>query len=184
MAYRHLLGRDADPGGLAFWADHLKAHGAASLEVQLASSAEYLERAISRFGEPPSVPTAPTEVNAVPQEAAVVVSWTPPSEDPRAPITGYVVTSRTGGSGCSTTTATQCTVTGLDRGTHYDFRVAATNVVGQGPPSADTQSVVPDRPLELHVSKYFSDVDLWWDIDPVDYVDSESISKVRITVRH
>jgi hypothetical protein len=183
-AYHDLLGRAPDPDGLTFWAEHLKAHGAASLDVQLASSVEYLDRAVSRFGEPPSVPAAPTGVSAVPQEAAVVVSWTPPAEDPRAPTTGYVVTSRVGGHGCSTTTATQCTVTGLDRGTSYDFRVVAANDVGAGTPSSFTNFVVPDRPLQLHASAYFGDVDLWWDIDPLDYTDSEPISQVRIIVRH
>jgi hypothetical protein len=44
--------------------------------------------------------------------------------------------------------------------------------------------VVPDRALQLHASAYYGDVDLWWDLDPDDYVDSESISKVRIIARH
>lgn len=48
--YQRLLGRDPDPGGLAAWTDVLRNGRDIELAVRLASSPEYEDRAVRRFG--------------------------------------------------------------------------------------------------------------------------------------
>src|SRR5262249_38491598 len=85
------------------------------------------------------VPTAPTNVSALPASKQARVSWSVPNSDGDSAITGYVVTPYDGATagtdvtvGASTTTTT---VTGLKNGTAYTFKVKATNAVGTGPQS-------------------------------------------------
>lgn len=47
--YRSLLGRDPDTGGLGYWAGLLPAQGDLALALNLAASAEYGDRAVTRF---------------------------------------------------------------------------------------------------------------------------------------
>jgi hypothetical protein len=95
----------------------------------------------------PSPPQAPTDIAAAPFGDGVLVSWSPPAFDGGAPLTGYVVTPyRQGvaldplpvGAGLSS-----LVVTGLSAGQGYEFSVAATNVVGTGPESPRSGTVVP-----------------------------------------
>lgn len=75
------------------------------------------------------------------------IEWIP--ADPQgSPITDYLVSwaggqARTGG-------ATNLTVNTLTNNTPYTFTVAAINAVGTGPPSAGSQTVIPDEvPLQM-----------------------------------
>ena len=47
--YLTLLGREPDPGGLGYWARILPAQGDLALALNLALSAEYAARAVTRF---------------------------------------------------------------------------------------------------------------------------------------
>jgi alpha-tubulin suppressor-like RCC1 family protein/Tol biopolymer transport system component len=93
---------------------------------------------------PRTVPGAPTNVVATAGNGQATVTWNPPASNGGSTITGYTVTSNVGASSVTvdgnTTTAV---VTGLTNGTSYRFRVAATNVVGTGTPSAFSAAVVP-----------------------------------------
>ena len=101
----------------------------------------------ARLPGAPVAPPAPTGVTAVEGDGEAVVSWTPPSQDGGSPITGYAVTPYRDGLAGSprpfTSTATTQTVTGLDNGTAYSFRVAAVSAVGSGEPSAPSPAVTP-----------------------------------------
>ncbi|MGI9120105.1 MAG: S8 family serine peptidase [Acidimicrobiales bacterium] len=94
-----------------------------------------------------AAPGPPTGVSAIPGDATADVSWTAPSSNGGSAITGYVITPYIGttpGTPQSfTSTATTRTVTGLANGTAYTFKVAATNAVGTGPESADSNAVTP-----------------------------------------
>ena len=94
-----------------------------------------------------TAPGAPTIGVATGGNANASVSWTAPASDGGAPITGYVVTPYIGASPQSAVTfasvLTTQTVPGLTNGSTYTFKVAATNAVGTGAPSAASNAVTP-----------------------------------------
>jgi hypothetical protein len=96
---------------------------------------------------------APTGVSGVHGDAQVALSWTAPTDDGGAAVTGYrierspngvnswtVVSANTG------STTTSRTVTGLTNGQSYYFRVAAINSIDTGPWSAVSSAVTPLAP--------------------------------------
>jgi hypothetical protein len=91
-------------------------------------------------------PAAPPTISAVRSSTfysnGAKVTWTAPSNNGGAPITGYTVTS-SGGQTCTTTGALSCTVTGLSSFRSYTFTVTANNAAGVGPSSAASNSVSP-----------------------------------------
>ncbi len=96
------------------------------------------------FGSAPTVPTAPLGVTGVAGNGQVAVSWSAPSSNGGATITGYTVTASPGGATCAWTTGPlTCTVTGLANGTPYTFTVTATNSAGTGPASTASSPVTP-----------------------------------------
>jgi 5'-nucleotidase len=96
-----------------------------------------------------TVSGAPTAVTAVAGNAEATVSWTAPTADGGAPITGYTVAAAPGGATCTTTGALTCTVTGLTNGTAHTFTVVATNGVGNSAASEPSNSVTPTAPTTV-----------------------------------
>ena len=76
-----------------------------------------------------TVPGPPTDVNAVPGDGQVEVSWNAPLDTGGLVITGYTATAFPGGESCTSTT-TSCVITGLTNGETYSISVTATNAVG------------------------------------------------------
>ncbi|WP_233840197.1 autotransporter domain-containing protein [Dyella sp. 2HG41-7] len=89
-----------------------------------------------------TVPGAPTIGTATAGNAQASVTFTAPSNNGGAAITGYTATSSPGGLTGSCATS-PCTVTGLTNGTAYTFTVTATNSVGTSTASAASNSVTP-----------------------------------------
>ena len=89
-----------------------------------------------------TVPGAPTMGTATAGNAQATVSFTAPASNGGSQISSYTVTSSPGGISHTGTTS-PITVTGLTNNTNYTFTVAATNSVGNGPPSAASNSVTP-----------------------------------------
>jgi hypothetical protein len=96
-------------------------------------------------GPAASVPGKPTGVTATAGNASALVSWTAPGNGGSA-ITGYTVTSTSGGKTCTTSGALSCTVSGLTNGQGYTFTVHATNGVGDGSESDPSAAVTPVAP--------------------------------------
>ncbi|WP_308492629.1 Ig-like domain-containing protein [Microbacterium terrisoli] len=88
----------------------------------------------------PAAPGTPT-VSSV-QDRTVVLSWSPPVDNGAA-ITQYTV-SAVGGGYTKVCQATTCTLDGLTNNVEYNFRVVATNRVGDSPASPASAQARPD----------------------------------------
>ena len=101
---------------------------------------------VADFGAPSAtVPDAPTAVSATAGNAQATVSFTAPSNNGGATITGYTVTSNPG-SFTASGSSSPITVSGLTNGTAYTFTVVATNSVGNSTASDPSNSVTPSAP--------------------------------------
>ena len=98
----------------------------------------------------PTVPGAPTGVTATAGNGSATVNWTAPSNNGGSTITKYTVTPFIGSTAQTPVTvtgsppATSTTVPGLTNGTSYTFTVTATNAVGDGPASSQSNAVTPN----------------------------------------
>ncbi|XP_049542856.1 titin homolog [Anopheles darlingi] len=92
-----------------------------------------------KSAEPPAPPGKPTLVPGTPSSApdVVTIRWTRPATDGGSPILGYVVEQRRTGSphwvrACpSLVQYTELSLSGLEPGWRYQFRVMADNIVGR-----------------------------------------------------
>jgi hypothetical protein len=91
-----------------------------------------------------TAPGTPIKVSAKAGNASVTLTWTAPSSDGGAAITGYVI-KPSRGPAVKVGDVTSDTLTGLTNGTAYRFTVAAVNSVGTGPSSAVSNSVSPAK---------------------------------------
>jgi hypothetical protein len=94
-----------------------------------------------------TVPGAPTGVSATAGAGSATVNWTAPSSNGGSAITSYKITPFKAGVAQSPVTAeasaTSTTILGLTVGSSYTFTVAATNAVGTGSASSQSNAVVP-----------------------------------------
>jgi Fibronectin type III domain len=97
-------------------------------------------------GLPATAPAAPTNVAASAGNGTASVSFTAPTSDGGAAITGYTVTSNPSGI-TATGTGTTIVVPGLANGTAYTFTVTATNSAGPSVASTPSNPVTPLAPL-------------------------------------
>jgi len=100
---------------------------------------------VARFVEKPGKPDPP-EITST-GKSTVSLAYKPPADDGGAAISNYVIEHREEGlakwtrATKDTITKTSYTVTGLTAGSTYEFRVAAENKAGVGPPSEPSQPV-------------------------------------------
>ena len=97
---------------------------------------------------PATVPGPPRNLTATPGDQRVTLIWERPADNGGLPITGYQYSQKEedgsfgrwvpmDDSGPREANETSYTVTGLENGTVYSFRVRAVNAVGPGDPSAE-----------------------------------------------
>jgi predicted RNA-binding protein with TRAM domain len=97
---------------------------------------------------PATVPDAPTIGTATGSNGAASVTFTPPANTGGSPINLYTVTADdlttpANGGQTASSTGSPITVTGLTNGDTYTFTVTATNGVGTGAASGQSNAVVP-----------------------------------------
>lgn len=90
-------------------------------------------------------PGPPTQVVAEAGDRQATVSFKAPTTTGGSPITGYTVTSKAEGKTGVTATGDKSpiVVTGLENGVMYAFTVHATNAIGDGPESSESDPVTP-----------------------------------------
>ena len=98
---------------------------------------------------PATVPDAPVIGTATAGNAEATVNFTAPASDGGSAITGYTANSNPDGI-TGTCTTSPCSVTGLTNGTAYTFTVTATNEVGTGAASEESNSVTPAHVLNVY----------------------------------
>ncbi len=121
---------------------------------------------------PATTPSAPSSVTAAAGNASANVTWTAPSNNGGSPITGYTITPYIGTEAQTPTTvngsppATGTTITSLTVGTTYTFTVTATNAVGNGPASeqsnAITSTAAPSAPSGVTAAAGNASANVTW----------------------
>ena len=101
-----------------------------------------LPSASSALVFPHSVPGPPVIGTAVAGNSQAVVNFSVPINNGGSPVTGYIV-STSPATSISVGNSSPITVTGLNNGIAYTFKVAATSIYGQGQFSGASNSVVP-----------------------------------------
>jgi Fibronectin type III domain len=104
---------------------------------------------------PRTVPGAPVNVRAQPENAGASIRWSAPEQDGGSPITGYTITPFAGSTplpSFETGPATSTFASGLTNGTAYTFHVAAQSVWGVGPASV-SNAVTPVFPTIAGAAK-------------------------------
>ena len=119
-----------------------------------------------------TVPSAPQGLTATGANAVVKLSWSAPSSDGGAAVTGYDIYRGTAPGGESATavatnvSGTSFTDTGRVNGTTYYYTVAAVNAVGispqSGEASATPQATAPSAPLAVTAGAGNASVSVSW----------------------
>ena len=98
-----------------------------------------------------SLPSEPTITDAGGQDGQIWLTWDPPADNGGSPSLVYTAVctavNNSGPSGQAVTAGLEVIVTGLQNGTAYTCVVFATNALGDGPPSAPTDVIIPQPVL-------------------------------------
>jgi hypothetical protein len=110
----------------------------------------------TNFAYVPTVPSAPTITNVTSIKNGAQIEFTAPSDNGQSSITSYTVISNPDNIMVDASSS-PISVTGLTGGTQYTFKVRATNSVGYGEFSSESNSVEPIIPPVLSGGTLSSD---------------------------
>ena len=119
---------------------------------------------------PRTTPGAPGKPTGTAKDASVTLTWTPAVNN-GSTVSNHVIEYSVAGAndwsdGGSSGSLTSHTVTGLQNGTQYVFRVKASNVAGSGPLSAESEAIKPfgkpGKPTALAVTPGNATLDISW----------------------
>lgn len=124
-----------------------------SIALRMVTSTGFSDTSDIAPGTPRTTPSAPAAPTGTAGNSSVSLSWSAPSDDGGAQITGYTVQKSTDGvnytdqAGCTGLGVDfSCTATGLTSGTAYTFKVAAINAAGTGTFSPASSAITPVAP--------------------------------------
>ncbi|MCL2065929.1 MAG: fibronectin type III domain-containing protein [Treponema sp.] len=152
------------PGTTSYTVTSLTNGTSYTFEVRAVNAIGNGESSGQQQATPATTPSAPGSFTAVPGNGQVVLSWAAPSNNGGSAITGYEVSSNSGGTWVSASSDTGHTFTGLINGTPYTFRVRAVNVNGTGAESTATATpvTVPGAVSTFSAIPGSGQVILWW----------------------
>jgi len=135
------------------WGDNNNGQQAKAPSVDDSSDVQNLTEFVSaRRVTPAGLPGTPTNISETHEATAVTLVWTAPADTGTLPIYDYLVEYRpTGSSAWSSfedgvTSQTGATVSGLTKGTQYDFRVSAVTQEGTGTASTSVTTYAASNP--------------------------------------
>jgi hypothetical protein len=128
-------------------------HESHSFAVQAYTVSGYGNPGTSNAVTPNTLPDSPTGVSAVPGHAQATVSWTAPTNDGGAALTGYTVTASPGGASVMVDAlATSATLGALSNDVAYTFTVVASSSLGDSATSEPSIPVTPFGAADATVS--------------------------------
>ena len=139
--------------------------------VSAVSSAGEGAQAVSSEVKPRTTPGAPLNLKAVAGNETVTLTWTAPSSDGGASVSGYTTYLSTGSASgpwskvSTLSSSTTRKVSDLENGTTYWFRITASNVAGEGGGAVSSPvmpATVPTAPQELLATPGNGTVALTW----------------------
>ena len=131
---------------------------------------------------PAGRPGVPTNIRALAQSRALLVSWSAPISNGGASIIGYEVDLVGTSFKCQTTTASQCQILNLSNGVQYTVAVFASNAVSRSDASqliSATPSSTPDAPSSVTATGATRSAIVTWRTPPND--GGASISSYVVT---
>jgi len=114
-------------------------------------------------------PDAPTGFTATAGDTEITLTWGAPADDGGDAVTGYLLEYGSGPAGPwnehSSNLTTSRTVTGLENGTQYYFRVTASNRIGPGASATTSATPIttPTAPTSLTATASDGEVALTWE---------------------
>src|SRR5437867_3533857 len=138
-------------------------------KVRAVNRAEQCRVSNEASATPPTIPSAPQNLQAAVGGKSITISWQPPSSNGGSAITGYkIYRSTSSGSETGYVTlgnVTSYTNTGLTNGVTYFYKVRAVNSVGLSLLSNEASATpvsVPSAPQNLQATAGTSNVALTW----------------------
>ena len=120
------------------------------VQIRMVTSGGLSASSSSATGTPRTTPAAPAAPTGTAGNTTVTLTWTAPTDDGGAQISGYTVQSSTNGTtysnqaGCTNLAVVfTCVATGLASGTAVTFKVAAVNTAGTGSYSLASAAITP-----------------------------------------